>query len=564
MALVFSRWRFWQRAVAGAEQALSRWGRRPYECFFLIVLASMALRLLLLAIEPVPIPLFHDEFSYLLGADTFIRGRLANPQPAVPIAFETIHVNMSPTYQSMYMPGTALLLTVGRILGHPWIAVLLATAIFCAALYWMASAWLPRPYALVASLIGIGITGNLNWWFDNYFALALVSLGATLVLGSLPRIASQLNWQSTFALGTGLVLLVLTRPYEGFWISFPGVIVLLWKLRHAGGNTLLKLAAVPVALLATVSIWLLYYNWRGTGHALLFPYMLNFREYHITGPFLFSAKHPLPNYRVDLLRRFYIFAEVQQYEFIHTHPWEFLMRKIWVYYYTFLFGFGILLISGLISLIRRHREGLLVAPLFAFGGFVLTTVLMGWAPFPQYAAPAAPLLILIVVTGLMALRHWEWRWINGLHVTRGLVLSELMLGLSLFGLRVANSQDYQEPQYVTRDRARVAKDVLSHPGKQLCLVRYTPYHEPWQEWVFNDAAPSDERLVWARSLDAQTDRKVIAAYPDRGVWLVQPDFPDKLLNPYPISLNASQASAFDTKAEETHGYIPASQKNRGR
>jgi hypothetical protein len=63
------------------------------------------LRLALLAIEPVPSPLFHDEFSFLLGADTFVRGRLTNPQPPMPAALETIHVNMWPTYQSMYMPG---------------------------------------------------------------------------------------------------------------------------------------------------------------------------------------------------------------------------------------------------------------------------------------------------------------------------------------------------------------------------------------------------------------------------------------------------------------------------
>jgi Glycosyltransferase family 87 len=140
-------------------------------------------------------------------------------------------------------------------------------------MYWMVSAWLPRPYALVAGLLALGITGNLNWWFDNYFCIALACLGATLVLGSLPRIAEKRTWQSTFALGTGLVLLMFTRPYEDFWIAFPCVVVLIWNLRRAGARTLASLAAVPVALLATTSIWLLYYNWRGTGHAFLFPYM---------------------------------------------------------------------------------------------------------------------------------------------------------------------------------------------------------------------------------------------------------------------------------------------------
>jgi hypothetical protein len=509
----------------------------------LIFAASALFRILLLLIEPVPIPLFHDEFSFLLGADTFFHLRLTNPTPAVPTAFETIHVNLWPTYQSMYIPGTALLLTLGKVLGCPWIAVLLATAIFCAMLYWMVSAWLPRPYALVSSFIAIGTAGNMNWWFDNYFVVALPALGTTLVLGSLPRILTRRTWQSSLPLGMGLLILMFTRPYEGLCVALPCLLVLLWQLRTAHSIELLSLATAPLILLGAGLVWLMYYNWRGTGHPLLFAYVLNFRTYHITGPFLFSAKHQIPSYRLDTLRRFYIFAEVRQFDFMRAHPWEFLARKIWIYYYTYLFGFGMLSILGLIYLSSRWRERLLLAPLVGFSGFALNVVLMGWSPFPQYAAPASALMILLVTFGLAALRQWDWRGISGVKVSRGLVLSELMLGFSLFGLRIADSRDYQEPQYVTKDRIRIEKAVLSHPGKQLCLVRYTPGHEAWQEWVFNGADPETERLIWARSLDPETDRKVIAAYPGREVWLVQPDFANDLLRPYPMSSTSLAAGA---------------------
>jgi hypothetical protein len=533
-ALVFAQWNFWQRAAVSAERILARWSLRPVRCFFFLALTSIVIRLALLPVEPIPIPLFHDEFSYLLGAGTFLHLRLTNPMPPMPTALETIHVNMGPTYQSMYMPGTALLLTIGKVLNCPWISVLLITAVFCAAVYWMVSAWLPRPYALVASLIAIGITGSLSWWLDNYFCVALASLGAALVLGSLPRILDRRTWHSTVALGTGLLVLIFTRPYEGFCVAFPCVLVLLWNLRRAGAGKLISLAAFPLSLLSAAFAWLLYYNWRGTGHALLFPYMLDFRTYHITGPFLWSRERPLPYYRLDILRRFYIFAEVPQYDFIHAHPWEFFFRKIWIYYYTYLFGFGLLLIPGLIYLVRRSREGLLIAPLVAFAGFAINVVLMGWAPFAQYAAPAAPLLILIVAFGLRSLHRLQWKQIDGARFVRGIILAELMLGFSVFGLRIANYPEFPEPQYVSHDRAHVEHDVLEYPGKQLCLVRYTPRHEPWQEWVFNGADPENERLVWARSLGPERDREVIAAYPGREVWLVQPDFTDKLLSPYPM------------------------------
>ena len=556
LAVLFALWTPWQNAAAALLRPLRRLAERPTLCFWTIVAASILLRLALLPLERVPLPLYHDEFSYLLGADTFFHARLTNPTPPVPLALETIHTNMWPTYESMYMPGPALLLVVGQVLGSPWIAVMLITALFCAMLYWAVSAWLPRSYALLASGLALAFSGTMNWWFDNYFCLGLSCLGTTLVLGSLPRILAARRWQSTAPLAVGLVMLMLTRPYEGFCVTFPMVLVLLWRLRPAGAGRIVKLAALPVALLCATTAWLFYYNWRGTGHALLFPYSLNFREYHITGAFLFSAKHPLPVYDLGMLRRFYIFAEVPQYEFMRAHPFLFFFRKVTVYYAGYLYGFGLLLIAGLAYVVRRFREGLLLAPAAAFAGFGVNVVLMAWSPFPQYAAPAAPVLYLLVLFGLFALcRVRAPRW-SGQRLVYGLLLAELMLSVSLFGYRISESRDFPEPQYVSKDRAHVAAEVLSHPGKQLCLVRYIRYHDGWQEWVFNGADPEAERLVWARSLSPEMDQKVIAAYPGRTVWLVKPDTANQLVQPYspalpflPIDKDPLDKAALDSRLD---------------
>lgn len=541
VALAAARWALWGRWMAACEARLGRLSAQPALCFATMFGVGLAVRLLLLPLAHVPIPLYHDEFSYLLGADTFAHGRLTNPTPPVAVAFETIHTDMWPTYQSMYMPGPALLLFVGQLLGSPWIAVLLATALFPALLYWAMAAWLPRSYALAGGAIALALAEGLNWWFDNYFCLALSAIGTTLVLGTLPRVAGRenapavrLRWAAV--LGVGLVILMLTRPYEGLCVVAPCLVVLLWYLRREPGARLFALAAVPLAVVGAAFGWLLFYNWRGTGHPLLFPYMLNFRQYHITGPFLFSARHPVPGYGNGMMRRFFPNAELPQYDFMRLHPWAFLVRKIAVYYAALASGLGVLVLVGWVFLLRRGREALSLAPVLGFAGFGINVVLMAWAPFPQYAAPAAPLLYLLAVYGLFALRSARWGPVTGVGLVHGLVLGELMLGLGLFGFRVSERLDYLEPQYVSKDRASVAAEVLSHPGRQLCLVRYTEFHDGWQEWVFNRADPEDAKLVWARSLDPATDRAVIAAYPGRTVWLVRPDDARLLVQPYAASI----------------------------
>jgi hypothetical protein len=285
------------------EQSLSRFAERKRLAIIVLFSSVIALRLAALPLLAVPVPGIHDEFSYLLMADTFAHGRLANPPHPMWVSFETFHVNWFPQYASMYPPAQGFALAIGQLLGHPWIGVLLSDAAMCAAILWMLQGWMPARWAFLGGVLVALKFGVASYWMNSYWGGATAAIGGALVLGALVRIVKRARIRDAVLLGLGVAILANSRPYEGFLFCVPAGVWFFWwligktrsrpPLRARLQNVLAPLALVLVLTAAFMG----YYNWRLTGNPLLLPHVLNTRMYHTTGLFLWDHKKPEMHYR---------------------------------------------------------------------------------------------------------------------------------------------------------------------------------------------------------------------------------------------------------------------------
>ena len=116
----------------------------------------------------VRVPQVHDEFSYLLGADTFLHGRLTNPTPKLAEFFEAPHILVEPTYASKFPPGQSIALAFGQVaLRHPIWGVWFGCGLYAAALCWMLQAWTTKPWALAVSVATIVTLGVSTYWAQS-------------------------------------------------------------------------------------------------------------------------------------------------------------------------------------------------------------------------------------------------------------------------------------------------------------------------------------------------------------------------------------------------------------
>jgi hypothetical protein len=482
--------------------------RRKRLAIVAVGVATIVLRLAMLPWMPVPEPWVQDEFSYLLAADTFVRGRLANPTHPMWAFFDTFHVLQHPTYASIYAPAQGAVLALGKLLGEPWIGVLLSTAVMCMAITWALQGWVPAEWALLGGILVMCRLGLFGYWMNSYWGGSVPAAGGALVIGALPRIFRENRPRDAAICGIGAGILANSRPFEGFVFCLPiAVSILWWWLCGAAKErrTRLRQAILPLAVALAIPVgFLAYYNARVTGSATMFPEMVEARNKVVAPIFVWQHAKPQRAYANQQFEDFYN----QEAQVFHVPAW----KKGAIFWAFFV---GPALTVGLLAVFWLFPDPVvrLLMVQFALSGLGLCMVTYF---FPHYAAPLVATLMVLVTLGLYELR--QFRLVVGVAVVFGILSGPISVGSTT---------------YLSSDPFRRAteRQLEAQPGDHLVLVSYGERHDPSSEYTYNAADIDRARIVWARLVPGQNLTPLLSYFRNRDVWVFRPD-DDRTLERY--------------------------------
>ena len=551
-------------ALIPIEPVARKLARRTRWCMLFLAGLTVALRLTLLPVHPVPTPKGADDFSYLLLADTVAHFRLANPLHAMHRFFETTFVLQQPAYSSIYPIGPALALALGQVLFHlPWAGVVLSVAAFCSLCYWMLRGWTTPGWALAGGLLAVCEFGPLSYWMNSYWGGAVSAAAGCLVFGALPRLRERGRIRDAMLLGLGVGVQMLSRPYESIILDFAVVLFFFGVLAarrgnkperdltgplplvtaQTGGRGLLRkyarIAAVAALAVLPAIALLAFHNHAVTGSWTTLPYVLSRYQYGVPTTFTFQPS-PVPHARLTAAQQLYYEGQSAA----HDATPKFYGRLFSRIPFTRFFLLPPLYLVLPFFLLLVHE--------FRFAWVAVTLLLFALASnfypyfFPHYVAAAACLVVLAAVAGLARLSRLNdlaARWIVilcGAHFLFWYGVNALGSESILSAMAEYDTWDvisHGDPEH----RIAIGAQLAHAPGKQLVFVRYGAGHG-YHEWIHNAADIDGARVVMALDLGPEENQKLERYYPDRAVWLLEPDALPPRLTPYQ-TLAATDAAA---------------------
>lgn len=539
VAVALLWWRGHRDLPGWAWRQLDWWSAKAWRTMLLVFAIGFGASALAGSRHWTPQPSIHDEFGYLLIADTLLSGRLANPTPPAWESFQVVHTLMVPAYVSKFPPGPGallalcLLLTGGSLAAAAWMKASLACAVFA----WMLRGVAPARWALLGGILGLFPFAVFSPWAQTFWGGSAAFLGGSLAFGAAARLArTEPRLDLAAVLGAGLFVLAFTRPFEGAAAMAPVGIWMLWRGRQwiAGGiarGRVLALYAVLAAWVAAVAGAWGVYNHAGTGNPLRMAYMEYRHQYAVVPEMLGGeAREPL--------------RTTPRFEALNENQMRYHARD-----------------SGMPWIERRRRPAnsfrfffpaLLVAPAFAglwalsarpggrmmMGGLAACALAGGltWGSNAHYYAPAGALAGASWTLGLRLFWGLRGRWrVPGRAYVAAAVAA--IIASHAIGMHRYYRNPHRSDVHGNR-RARLVRQIEAVPGQHLVFVAFPRNTAIHADWTFNRADIPGARIVWAATLDPDQNRAVVEAFPgrtlwvldgDRGRWLATPEDGDAML-----------------------------------
>jgi len=542
---------FGSRWFGRIESSFSRFAQRRALSVAAVGILAVVARLAVLPVLPVPSPAVHDEFSYLLMADTFAHGRLANPTHPMWVHFETFQVNQVPTYVSKYYPAQGIFLAIGQVVfGHPFWGVLLSSALMCAAICWMLQGWMPPAWALLGGILAVIRLGTFSYWANSYWGGAVAALGGALALGALPRIKEKQRVRDAAWMGIGLALLFNSRPYESLFLAVPIAIALLvWLLRKDEQRIQRRLLQVilPLGIIVTVTLAAMaFYFWKTTGQPFRPPYLVYERTYMSAPSFPWLPLKPMPSYSSPAMRNFYEGSALDAFNFAVRHPLSNIFLRIflfWLFYLGPALTVPILMLllalpfGAKLSDFSAPTQFLLLVAGVSFAGMLLPVIFL-----QHYAAPITALVYAFVLLSMRYIRplFFGARPV-GLGINRAIVVSCVLLAVvrisaPILGIPLTRPKltTWASENYKFPERPATVSVLKGLRGSHLVFVKNRT-DQSELDWVYNVADIDASKIVWALDLGPVDNQELINYFSMRKIWILDPKGTPPTLMPYPFS-----------------------------
>jgi len=472
-----------------------------------------------------PVPLIHDEASYLLQARIFASGHWTAPGRPLPQFFEQFHVLVTPVLASKYPPGHALALVPGIWLGFPALMPLMLGGMTGALIYFLARRlagasvalltwflWVSAPGTLLfhASYFSEITTGTLwlaAWW-------ALLAWRRSARRGWLFMVAACVSWGA------------ITRPLTMLAFAVPvGLVVLYFTCKRRTWKDLLLASILGCAILLLLPIQSVL----TTGQWRTSPYQLYTRLYfpYDKPGFHVDQNRPTRSLPSDMFQLSRLFLKVRMEHKVENLPgilfdrMREIDRDLWSGWRS------PLRYSALLGVFLVTPEGAfaLVTSLLLVLSYLVYAHQSAWT---LYYLEAEPVLSFVAALGLVSLIGMMAGILRaaGIRSRRGFALS---VGLLYYLMvvwavprSIINVMQASELEQRLSVEARLFRAAIARlpTERSIVFVRYGPRHDMHRSLIWNEP-DLDHAPVWVVYDRGSENGELMKLAPQRSAYLYE-------------------------------------------